>query len=142
MTPWGGLQGFYFLYIIMALDDLILFQKAYDLFVWIFPIVGKFPKNQRFVLGQQLEMAILHLLELVMQAQKEHMNGMYIKQVCDQIDVVRILIRLSNDVKLLSVRQYAQGAERMNELERIAAGLRKKNTHSFSYGSNALEAQT
>ena len=55
MTPWGGLQGFYFLYIIMALDDLILFQKAYDLFVWLFPIVGKFPKNQRFVLGQKIQ---------------------------------------------------------------------------------------
>ena len=130
------------LFCIMALDDLILFKKAYDLFVWLFPIVGKFPKNQRFVLGQQLEIAALRLLEYIMQAQKEHMNGVLIEQVCDQIDVVRILIRLSNDVKLLSVRQYAQGAERVNELERIAAGLRKKNAHNFSYSSNALEAQT
>jgi len=33
------------------LDDLIIYQKTYDLILWFFPIINKFPKKQRFVLG-------------------------------------------------------------------------------------------
>jgi hypothetical protein len=36
------------------LKDLIIFEKAYTFTLWIFTASNKFPKNQRFTLGQQL----------------------------------------------------------------------------------------
>lgn len=105
------------------LEDLILFQKAYDLFVWLFPIVGKFPKNQRFVLGQQLEMAALRLVEDIMYAQKMNMEKALLDQIQNQLAVIRIYIRLAHDVHLFSLRHYGMGSERINELERIIAGV-------------------
>ena len=41
------------------LKDLIIYQKLYDLIMYAFPIVNRFPKNQRFVLAQQIENALL-----------------------------------------------------------------------------------
>lgn len=105
------------------LEDLILFQKAYDLFVWLFPIVGKFPKNQRFVLGQQLEVAALRLVEDIMYAQKMNMEKALLDQIQNQLTIIRIYIRLAHDVHLLSLRHYGMGSERINELERIIAGV-------------------
>ena len=37
------------------LDDLIIYQKTYDFILWLHPVVNKFPKSQRFVLGQRIE---------------------------------------------------------------------------------------
>lgn len=34
------------------MTQLIIYQKHYDLMVYSFPIIGRFPKEQRFVLGQ------------------------------------------------------------------------------------------
>lgn len=110
-------------YAVFMLEDLILFQKAYDLFVWLFPIVGKFPKNQRFVLGQQLEIAALRLVEDIMYAQKMNMEKTLLDQIQNQLAVIRIYIRLAHDVHLLSLRHYGMGSERINELERIIAGI-------------------
>ncbi|MHB9010636.1 MAG: four helix bundle protein [Ignavibacteriaceae bacterium] len=112
------------------LDDLILFQKAYDFFVWLFPIVGKFPKNQRFVLGQQLEILSLRLVEDIMYAQNMHMETLSLDRVRHQIDMIRIHIRLAHDVHLLSLVQYSRGSEWVNELDRIAAALRKSMSHT------------
>jgi len=37
------------------LHELIIYQKHYDLMLYAFPVISRFPKNQRFVLGQQIQ---------------------------------------------------------------------------------------
>lgn len=37
------------------MEDLKIYQKCYDLLLYVFPIVNGFPKAQRFVLGQQIQ---------------------------------------------------------------------------------------
>jgi len=39
-------------------QNLAIFEKTYELILWLYPTVNKFPKSQRFVLGQQLEKLI------------------------------------------------------------------------------------
>ena len=41
--------------------ELIIYQKHYDLTLYAFPIINRFPKSQRFVLGQQLENQMLEI---------------------------------------------------------------------------------
>jgi len=45
------------------LQNLVIFQKVYDLILWMYPLINKFPKKQRFVLGQQLENTLLEILK-------------------------------------------------------------------------------
>ncbi len=35
--------------------DLVIFQKSYDLTLRMYPVISRFPKNQRYVLGQRIE---------------------------------------------------------------------------------------
>ena len=44
------------------LQDLVIFEKIYQLVLWLYPTVSKFPKSQRFVLGQQIENTALDIL--------------------------------------------------------------------------------
>ncbi len=49
------------------LEDLIVFQKLYDLILWIYPIINKFPQKQRFVLGQQIQNKLLEILKNIIE---------------------------------------------------------------------------
>ena len=53
------------------ITQLIMFQKHYDLMVYSFPIIGRFPKDQRFVLGQQIENQMLEIGKMIVHANKE-----------------------------------------------------------------------
>ena len=44
------------------LEQLTIFEKTYQLILWLYPAVRKFPKAQRFVLGQQIENTALETL--------------------------------------------------------------------------------
>ena len=52
-------------------SELVIYQKFYDLLLYSFPIIGRFPKNQRFVLGQQLENQMLEIGKMIVHANKE-----------------------------------------------------------------------
>ena len=62
-------------------QDLVIFQKVYDLILWLYPAVNKFPKSQRFVLGQQIENTVLEILKGIIQANQERNKLPYLKQI-------------------------------------------------------------
>jgi hypothetical protein len=108
------------------IEDLLLFQKAYAYFVWVFPLVGKFPKNQRFVLGQHIELECLALLQTMMQFQISKTKKECIASISLHFDMLQLYMRLAKDLRFISIRQYGVSAEKLNELGRIWQGLTKR----------------
>jgi|GEM_PF-6251532 len=41
----------------------IALEKAYQFMVWLMPTVEKFPRSQKFLLGDQMQSAALDILE-------------------------------------------------------------------------------
>ena len=108
------------------LDDLVIFQKVYDLILWIYPAINKFPKSQRFVLGQQIENTVLEILKGIIQANQESNKTSYLKQVSIDLDKSRILIRLSKDLRFINIRQYQFAAEKINEIGKVLGGWTRR----------------
>ena len=103
-------------------QNLPIFEKTYELILWIYPAVNKFPKSQKFVLGQQIENSILEILKEIIQANSERNKLPYLKQISVRLDKLRILIRLSKDLKFISIRQYGFAADKINEIGRMLGG--------------------
>jgi len=103
-------------------QDLSIFEKSYELILWIYPTVNKFPKYQRFILGQHIENTILKILEGVIEANQERNKFLYLKKISVNLDKLRILIRLSKDFKFISIRQYEFGARKINEIGKMLGG--------------------
>jgi len=103
-------------------QDLAIFEKTYELILWLYPTVNKFPKSQRFVLGQHIESTVLKILEEIIQANQEMNKLLYLKQISVDLDKLRILIRLSKDLKFISVKQYQFAAEKVNEIGKMLGG--------------------
>jgi len=109
------------------LNDLILFQKFYNFILWIYPTVNKFPKAQRFVLGQQISNTVLDILKNIIQGNSERYKLPYQKQVSVDLDKLRILVRLSKDLKFVSIKQYEFASDKINEIGRLLGGWMKSS---------------
>ena len=108
------------------IDDLIIYQKTYDLILWIFPIVNKFPKKQRFVLGQQIENELLEIIKDIILANNERNKTEILKRISIRLDTLRTLIRLAKDLRFLSIKHYENAAIKMNEIGKLLSGWTKK----------------
>ena len=68
------------------LEKFKIYSKTVDFIVWLFPTVNKFPKAQRFVLGQQIEKTGLEVLTLIIQANNQK-NQAEREKILAQLDV-------------------------------------------------------
>lgn len=85
-------------------------------------MVNKFPKSQRFVLGQRIENSVLELLRLVIKANAAREKKPILKEFSVELDQFRILMRLSKDLKFMSIGQYEYVSKLINETGRMLGG--------------------
>ncbi len=112
----------------MALGELTVYQKHYDLMLYAIPLLNKYPKAQRYVLGQHTMDALLEIGELIVQANhekgKERLRSLW--KVDEVLERFRLLIRLAKDLKMLPVAQYGNLSERASEVGRLVGGWMKQ----------------
>jgi len=108
------------------LDDLIIYQKTYDLMLWLHPVVNKFPKSQRFVVGQRIENKTLDLVHSMIVANALRDKSAMLEQASVELDELRIFLRLAKDLHFMNVKQYGVAAEKMNEIGRLLSGWMNK----------------
>ncbi|MBK7476683.1 MAG: four helix bundle protein [Haliscomenobacter sp.] len=83
------------------------------------PILNKFPRNQRFTLGDRIQNQLSDLLEVYIQAyyvppvQKKPL----LHQANIQLEILRYYFRLCFDLGLYSSAQYQEFAERYTKLD-------------------------
>lgn len=108
----------------MAIEKFILHQKTYDFILYLYPIINRLPKNHRLILGRRLEELALSLLMFLMKANKA--RGIERKslqtEASDTLDYLRIMVRLTKDTRLMSVKQYLMTVEKLNEIGRMLSG--------------------
>lgn len=106
------------------MEKFVLHQKTYDFIVWLYPLINRLPKNHRLILGKHLEELSLSFLLSLMKANKA--TGIDRKKFQEEasaiLDYLRIMIRLSKDTRLISVKQYITSVEKLNEIGRMLTG--------------------
>ena len=101
------------------MEELKIYQKHYDLILYAFPIINRFPKAQRFVLGQQIQNCLLDIAKLIVQANKQRGKLPTLAEIDIELEKLRLLIRLAKDLRLLAMKQYGLIAERIDEIGRL-----------------------
>jgi hypothetical protein len=92
---------------------------TYDLLKWSIPTIEKFPRSQRFLLGDRIENHILDILELLISARYSRDKIDYLKKANLKIEVLRFLWRLSLDMKYLNNRRYEHVSALINDIGRL-----------------------
>jgi len=90
--------------------------KIYDLLLWIIPQLEKFPKSQKYLLGDRIETLILDIMELIIEAVYTKNKTSFLKDANLKIEKLRYLIRLTMDLKYLSIKKYEYVSKCLNEI--------------------------
>jgi len=107
------------------MQNLIIYQKVYDLMLYLFPIVDRFPKFEKFVLCTQIKNCVLEIARTIIRANKSRNKRSILYNIDVSIEEFRLLIRFSHDRKYLSHKSYEETSKRINEIGRLLGGWMK-----------------
>jgi hypothetical protein len=96
--------------------------KAYDFVLWLLPKVEGFPRSFRFTVGDRLTLSGLDLLMLLVEAAYSASKERLLEEANRKINGIRYLLRLSKDLRLLTVDSFGFAAERVEEIGRMVGG--------------------
>jgi len=104
--------------------DIPIFQKVYELYKLLYQYVATFPKKDRYTLGQRVENSLLDFMEsVILASQLSKIEKLPILQKASiKLDVLKVLIRLSKDLKVLDNKKYLILESTIQEIGRMLGG--------------------
>lgn len=105
-----------------------IFVKTYDLMAWLIPRTLAFPKSQRGVLARQIQARTFELYELFVDAGMSDNPLPLLRQADATLTKLRAYLRLSKELKLISIGQYDHAARMVAEVGRLLGGWLKSVT--------------
>ncbi len=83
-----------------------------------------FPKSEKYSLGQKIENTILEILEFSLQAasaSKQEKTAL-LKTTDIKLNLLKILIRLANEIKAIDNKKYLILQEKLQEIGKMIGG--------------------
>lgn len=108
----------------MSTLELPILQKTYEFYRLFHECCEKFPKKDRFTIGQRCETQILVILEELIRASKtlKQQKASLLFEVSIKLDTLKISIRLLKDLKILDLKKYARLEEYIFEIGKMLGG--------------------
>ncbi len=101
---------------------------TYDFLLYLIPQLSKYPRDQKFVLGDRIETLALDILDDVIVAYYSKQKLERLQNANLKLERLRFLIRLSHDLKLLSNQKYGVISQKINEIGGTVGNWQKSLT--------------
>jgi len=110
----------------MALyNELPVFKTSYDLLIYVFQVTKTFPKEYKYTLGEKMKTELLHLIVAIYHANKSTDKVLLLDQVQTHIETIRIVLRITHDLKLVSTKQFAHVSLLIESVSKQIAGWKR-----------------
>ena len=110
----------------MALHtQLPIYKVTYDLLTAVTASTRNMPRDFKASIGGEMRGECVQLVLLVYRANVARDKMAHLTELLERLQVTELLLRLSKDMRLISVGQYAQAIDLTNQIGRQANGWRK-----------------
>ena len=100
---------------------------------WLIPAVEKFPRSQKFLLGDRIQAAALDVLERLIEATYDRNRAGALRAANLGVEKLRHLVRLAHDLRNLDERLYEHAARELDAIGRqIGAWAKVRRAHDVS----------
>lgn len=108
-------------------QEIPIIVKTYNLYKIYYGYLELFPKKDKYALGKKCEEQIIELLELILTAKSapQDKKKTAINQASVKLDMLKIFIRLGQDLKLLDQKKYLKIENYLQEIGRMIGGWQK-----------------
>ena len=105
----------------------VALEKAYQFALWLIPAVEKFPRSQKFLLGDRIQTTALDMIEGIVEATYTRNRGPILRRVNLSLEKLRILFRMSMDLEYMNMKRYEHASRNLDEIGRLIGGWLKKS---------------
>jgi len=105
-------------------NEIPIIQKVYDFYRELYLIIPAMPKFDRHVIGAKIQNTCLELLENLLAASHTNKQNKvkFLAKAAIKLDLLKILLRLSEDTKTLQTKKYLVLSEKLQEIGRMLGG--------------------
>ena len=93
-----------------------IITKVYDFLNYLIPQTAKFPRSHRYQLGERLQSAGFDVLELLLEACYSQNKIPLLTKTNVKLEKIRYFVRLSKDLKLISLHRYEVISQKVNDI--------------------------
>ena len=110
-------------------ENLIVYKKTYEFLKMIYQQVTHFPKAYKYTLWEQIKKELLQMLVEIYETNSkptlERKQG--IDQILSRLKSIEIMLYLSKDLKILSMKKFIPLSSDIIEIRKILYGWKKVN---------------
>jgi hypothetical protein len=103
----------------------IALEKTYQFLLWLIPTVEKFPKSQKFLLGDRIQNLALDVQESLIEATYSKNPATHLIAANLRLEKLRYLFRLALDLRHIDPRRHEFAARAVDEIGRLVGGWLK-----------------
>ena len=107
------------------MEHLVLYQKIYDFLLYIYPIIARYPKYEKFTLQTQTKNCVIDLEKSIIKANKSNVKKSHLYEADALLEELKMLIRLAHDLRYIAPRQYGTISKKIAEIGALLGGLIK-----------------
>ena len=107
---------------IMAIyDNLPVYKTTYDLLLNLFKVCQNMERDYKFTIGEKLKNEIVELIINVYRANSRVEKADCIQKARENTEVVRLLLRLLNDLKQMNLTNFVELSEKLESISKQLA---------------------
>ena len=101
-----------------------IIQKVYDFYREFHRITAQMPKYDRYTIGEKIANTTLKFFEdLIHASRTDRKNKLnYLEWAATKLDLIKLLLRLSEDEKAISTKNYLSLSEKLQEVGKMLGG--------------------
>ena len=112
-----------------------------QLILWLVPTVEKFPRSQKFLLGDRILTTALDVLEALIEATYTRDRRSHLARANLGLEKLRVFMRLAAELEHLDLRRYEHAARAIDEVGRLVGGWAKAHAAQDGGGLHAAAAR-
>ena len=106
-------------------------ESHYRFVVWLVPVLERFPRAQKFLLGDRIQGAAPDVLEALIDATYTRQRAGWLAQANLGLEKLRFLCRLAHDLRYLDRRRYEHAARGLDRTgHRVGAWVKAHRARS------------
>lgn len=103
-------------------------EAMYQFLLWLVPTLEKFPRSQKFLLGDRLQAQATGVLDCLIAATYSRERAGHLHSANLELEKLRFSIRLAKDLRHLDFARYEYAARAIDDVGRLVGGWLK--THA------------
>jgi len=105
--------------------------------LWLVPAVERFPRRQKFLIGERIHVTALDVLDALIEATYTRDRRAHLLRANLGLEKLRVLLRLATELKLLDLRRYEHAARAIDEVGRLVGGWARASAGHADGGQHA-----